>query len=191
MDLGADFGQSLDSETIKKGLKELCSDLHFDMGTNLNHWHPMQDTRQGVFHNGRHICSMDRGMCPEFKVWDVETRVVPVPLSEAGREDVRVQYAVVPVNTPGYEELHVAASKGQHENMQVREDGSLIRLRALRAQKARGRVIRVGWRHTFERLILGQVPGVTREALAAKFNVDMWKFPVGGPDETYAQVMEE
>jgi hypothetical protein len=191
MDLGADFGQSLDSETIKKGLRELCSDLHFDMGTNLNHWHPMQDTRQGVFHNGRHICSMDRGMCPEFKVWDVQTRVVPVPLNQADQEGVRVFYSVITLDTPGYEELHLAAQKGKYEDLQVRPDGTLIRLAAHKEQKARGRVIRVGWRHTFERLILGQVPGITREALAAKFNVDMWKFPVGGPDETFAQVMEE
>jgi len=187
----ADFGQSIDSETIKKGLRELCSDIHFDMGTNLGQWHPMQPDRQGVYHHGRHICSMDRGVCPEFKVWSVEESIVPASFSEVDNEEVSLQYVVIPHDTPGYEDAWSDARKGRRDDVQIRADGNMVKLTPVRVSKVRGRCIRVGWRHTFERLILANIPGVTREALAAKFNVDMLKFPVGGPLETYAQIMEE
>ena len=40
-------------------------------------------------------------------------------------------------------------------------------------RESRGRVIRVGWRETLEQIIRARVPGVTREAIAAKLNVPM------------------
>jgi hypothetical protein len=45
-------------------------------------------------------------------------------------------------------------------------------------REGRGRVIRVGWRHTFERLINANIPGVTRFTLAQKFKVPI-KFLTG------------
>ena len=66
---GNSLGQCLQEYTLKKGLVELNSGIHFDVGGNLNLVHPMMDIRQGVWHNGRHIATMDRGEIPEFKVW--------------------------------------------------------------------------------------------------------------------------
>jgi hypothetical protein len=188
-----DYGQSLDSETIKVGLCELNSGIHFDLGPKHNKWHPYEETRQGVYHNGRHICSMDRGVVPEFKVWKVVETVATVPLSEADKDDATVTYSVIPPSTPGYEDLWQDAQAGRmgHDGIAVLDDGRLVQLRCTRPVKQRGRVIRVGWRHTFERLLLAQIPNITRESLAAKFRVDMWKYPVGGPAETVAAVMED
>jgi len=64
-----DFGRMISSFDIEKGLKELNPGLHFDMGGKINLSHPRIDEWQGVFYNGRHICSMSREAVPEFDVW--------------------------------------------------------------------------------------------------------------------------
>jgi hypothetical protein len=69
--------------------------------------------------------------------------------------------------------------------------GRLYRLVCRAYRKVRGRVVQLGWRHTFERIINANVPGATREAIGAKFKVDMLKFPVGAPDELIAALVEE
>jgi len=58
-------------------------------------------------------------------------------------------------------------------------------------RKVRGRVIMLGWRHTFERLINANIPGITRDSLMVKFGVDLLKFPCGAPEEIRAELMEE
>lgn len=40
----------------------------------------------------------------------------------------------------------------------------------------KNRCLRVGWRHTVERLIQKRVPGITRKAVSEKFNVPMLYF---------------
>ena len=64
-------------------------------------------------------------------------------------------------------------------------------MKPVRYQKVRDRVFRLGWRYTFERLVMANVPGVTRESLGEKFGVDMHKYPVGAPDEVQAFMTEE
>ena len=67
------LGQAMREADIKKGLQELNSGIHFDMGGKLNLPHPKQNICQGIFHNGRHLCSMDReaggAAIPEFAMW--------------------------------------------------------------------------------------------------------------------------
>jgi hypothetical protein len=185
------WGKSLHEGTIKKGLRELNSEIHFDMGTALNQWHPMQSTRQGVFYKGHHICSMDREMVPEYKVWTVDENVVPCSLGEADQENVSVTYKVLDENTEGYDDLYALARMRKDDSLQIRRDGELVRLSAYRKTKTRGRCIRVGWRHTFEAMLQRDIPGVTRTSLATKFGVDMLRYPVGDAPDVVAALMEE
>ena len=64
-----DFGHMISDVDLMKGLKSLSPCVHFDMGGNLNLHHPRIDEWQGVFYNGLHICSMSRGLVPEYDVW--------------------------------------------------------------------------------------------------------------------------
>ena len=186
-----EFGNALNSVVIERGLQELQPGLHFDWATKEGKWHPYQSTRQGVFYQGKHICSMDRGIVPEFKIWSVKEQIVPASIAEADNEDVHVHYKVIPPQHPGYLDLWDAASKGRLEEYRVRTDGNLIQLSAFRIQKARHRIVRVGWRHTFERLLKEDIPGITRQSLAAKFSVDMYKIPVGPLNEIVAALRDE
>lgn len=187
-----DFGKQLNEVDIKRGLQELNADIHFDMGTNFNQWHPYQSTRQGVFYKGTHVCSMDRGLIPEYKVWDVQEAPVEASFSEADREDVHVAYRVIEREHPGYADLYLMAQRKTTDMLQIREeDGALMYVKCMKMGKTRGRCMRVGWRHVFENLVLRNIPGITRQSLGEKFHVDMYRYPVGTPDVVRAQLMEE
>jgi hypothetical protein len=83
------------------------------------------------------------------------------------------------------------ASAHADPSLNLTADGKLFRQQAFGYQKVRDRVIRVGWRHTFERLLQRNLPGITRDTLAREFGVDMLKFPVGIPDEVIADLVAE
>lgn len=192
----ANFGHTLDSAVIEKGLRELNPDIHFDMGTKLGQWHPYQSTRQGVFYHGQHICSMDRGLVPEYKQWSMRVRYAPCRLDEwdGNDESVKIKWAVVPPSTPGYIELAMDVLAGKLENYSIRDDGQIMRLEAHREQLVPDKIVWVGWRHTFEKILLHKIPGVTRDTIATKFGVDMLKYPMGAsgtPEEMLAALHEE
>jgi len=64
------FGQTMTEHAIKSGLQKLNQHIHFDLGAAINKNHPRIDEWQGVFINGQHLCSMDRGVSiPEYDVW--------------------------------------------------------------------------------------------------------------------------
>jgi len=65
------FGNMIHETVLKRGLKELCPDVHFDMAAALNIWHPRIDEWQGIYVNGRHVGSMDRGSIPEFTIYEL------------------------------------------------------------------------------------------------------------------------
>ena len=73
----------------------------------------------------------------------------------------------------------------------ISDNGAVLKLQALGYETASRRCLRVGWRHTFERILGFGVPGVTREKIAGRFGVDMNKFPMGTPDELVAALVEE
>lgn len=187
----ADFGQPLSYEAVTKGLKELCPDIHFDLSGCTGQWHPMIGSRAGVFYLGRHMCSIDRGMIPEYKVWSMREQPVQVPVSEAHSRELPIQWAEI---EPGSEFYDMGMDKARQKDDNWFYDearGKLIRYMAYDMQMARDRVMRVGWRHTFERLVAWGLPGITRESLGKKFRIDMLKFPAGAPEEVVAQLFEE
>jgi hypothetical protein len=186
-----DYGKSIPSLTIEEGLRDINSDLHFDLAARIGQGHPFHAERQGVWHLGDHICSMDRGSVPEFKIWSMAIKPVQVGFGEADAEDAAVKYKIISPFTPGYTDMYLAAARELDETLVVRNDGSLMKIHVTRPQQVKDRVIRVGWRHTFERLIMANIHNVTRQALAAKFNVDMFRWPTGSPIETMENIYAE
>ena len=102
-----------------------------------------------------------------------------------------IQYVVIERTDANYE---MGREKARHHDDQWTYDEAkdkLTRIMAWGFMKKRGRVVRVGWRHTFERLIAAGIPGITRESLAKKFAVDMLKFPMGSPEEVHDAIYAE
>jgi len=192
----ADYGQVLDYGTVTRRLRELNPDIHFDMGEALG-LYAMQNaspaaravrTRHaGVYYHGRHVASMDRGEIPEYKVWTVVEAAVEIPPVEAAQHEFAwTQWNEVFSDSPEYAagcEKALTFSDGYA--METGKDGSpmLKKYRGYMMSKSRGKVLKLGWRHTFERLLFEGIPGVTRQSVAEKFGVDMMKFPIGAPEE--------
>ncbi len=175
---------------VEAGLRDLNHEMHFDLGARFGLWHPYADTRQGVYYRELHICSMDRGVIPEFKVWETQKRIVPIPWAQADREDASIKYEVLPLDTPNYQDLLVLAESGADPEYMLR-DGKVLKCQCFGYEMASKRCVRVGWRHTFERILAAGVPGVTRPALSEKFSVDMNKMPQGTHEELVAALVEE
>ena len=71
------------------------------------------------------------------------------------------------------------------------EDNKLFAYIGTVPKTVRDRVIRVGWRHTLERIVLKNIPNVTRDTLGRKFNVNLWMYPKGSPEEMWDAVIAE
>jgi len=200
---GLDLGSALASTRMEAGLRELNSDINFDVAIrrpdDFGYALQMDSARrkaaeQGrlpVCHLDRYICSMDRGMVPEFKVWSVLEMQVEVEWWEADKETASIQYETIPINDPNYADLRSDAEHHQSNGLVIMADGRLAKMRCLVTRKSRGRVVQVGWRFTFHNLINANIPGVTVQTVNAEFGVDMGKVPVGSPEEIYAALVEE
>lgn len=196
------WGQKLDSVDVERKLSELQPDLKFDVAMKLGDWTYVLDTspdkrrkmeaeRVAIQYRDRYICAMDRGVIPEMKQWSVAERVVPVGMDEIDNDEVSIHWAVVPQETENYVDLWRLAQSGADPSLEIRADGKLVQYQCRAVRKVPSRVVRMGWRHTFERLLQAKIPGVTRKALAEKFGVDMNKYPTGPPDQVLAALTEE
>jgi len=188
---GPEYGRAIDEITLKNGLRKLAPGIHFDLGGATNQLHPYIEVRQGVFFEGKHICSMDRGFIPEFKLWSVRTQAVEVPWSDADKEDVAIAFERIFPGAEGYEDIAERARQGKDLHLAMHVDGSVIRQYPRAVRKVRGTCIRVGWRHTLCQLLAARIPGITRESLAKTFSIDMGALIVESPDEILAAVGEE
>ena len=188
---GPETGKTLDSSTIQQGLKELCPDLHFDLAAAIGQWHPSIEDRQGVYYCGKHLCSMDRGLVPEFKIWSVVKQPTRIEWWEADKDDASIQYRTLLPNDPMYEDGMRKARSGSDPQWLLLADGRVAECYAVGQRPVKGPIVRLGWRHTFERLLQHGVTGITRQSLSAKFGVDMLKYPMGPPEEVYAALVEE
>lgn len=176
------LGQSLDAASVEKGLRELQPLLTFDAvvrrpsdyGFALSTAGDLASQFVGVYYNGKHVCSMDRGSIPEFKLFEEEDGFEEIRMADIERYDnSMVAYVQILPSDPFY---HHALSKAQakDDNYKI-ENEKLYRYEAVRPTKRLGRCIRLGWRHTFQKLLAFKIPGVTKEALEAKFRVDLSK----------------
>jgi len=195
-------GVTLDSAIVCRSLQELNRDINFDVAQRLEEWDyamvspkalraKMDATRMPVLHLGRYICAMDRGPIPEFKQWSVVERVVEVPWSEADKEESSITYQTIPPTAENYRDLYIEAALGKRLDLQLLPDGKLVRTVCTAVRKTRGKIVRLGWRHTFNRLIAAEIHGVTRGSVSAKFGVDLMKYPLGAPEELFAELVEE
>jgi len=199
------LGKTLDRVDVETGLQALNPDIHFDLGGKHGITHPYQEFRQGVLYHGRHICSMDRGIhtrqpdgteailpiIPEFKQWDERTYKVDASWGDVDQENVSIDYKVVSPLIDGFKDLYEDARAGNLEDYSIRRDGTLIHMRPYRIVRHKGWVRYVGWRHTFERIILSNIPNAGRLEIMQKFEVDMFRFPQGSQTAVYEAIWQE
>jgi len=200
------LGRVLDSAVIQTGLKDLNRDFAFDVAVNRpadygnvvqfrdpQALEAMRLNRLPVMYGDRYIVGMDRGMVTEFKQWSVKEVVTEIDWADADKDGLMPSIQQLPVfpTEPDYFDLWDKALHGGDPGLAILPGGRLVRRKAMGYTKVRGRVIRLGWRHTLERIINAQIPGATRQAIADKFSVDMMKYPVGSPEELIATLVEE
>lgn len=186
-----DLGKPLHETTVKAGLIELNPGFHFDMLTAIGQWHPYQASRQGVWFEGKHICSMDRDVLPEYKLWNVEDGVEEVtPMHADSLDNVFCVYVQILPTDPTYQDALLKAEKND-DNFTLHDNGKVFKWTHLRFTKVKGDVVKLGWRHVFEKILQCNISGVTRQSLGEKFSVDMFKFPMGSPEEVDAALIAE
>jgi hypothetical protein len=182
------MGTALPEMDVKAGLLEMCPDLHFDMGVCLNIWHPYQSTRQNVFYKGNSVGAMDRGVLPELTVWSMKKDVVRIPVGEVKAGELALYETS---GVLGGCQKCLQTWQAQHRpygligcpngcgNMGYSHDTERFLWKDIPSQyaqvfrKVKDRVLLVGWRWTFSRLMRKGVPGVTKEKLEARFRVNL------------------
>lgn len=198
------LGHVIESSEIQRGLSELSPDLQFDLPLRrpsdyrfvfdpaaIEECERQRKGQCGIYHLGRYICAMDRGSVPEFKVWEKVRAWRPIEFSDRQLyEDTRCSYRTVGAGDRGY---HEALSKAERntEGYDLLPDRRVRIWSAQRLADGRGRVIKLGWRHTFEGLLAARIDGITRHRLGARFGVDMLKVPVGEIGDVVAALTEE
>ena len=197
------FGQMLRFEAVEKGLRELNSDISLDVPVRRSEdwtymFTPAKDAvesnrkgRAALYYGDRYVCAIDRGDIPEIKVYGVEDGFEPINMSEIhNHDDSKVSFMEITKESPLY---HVALTKAQNhdDNYTIADNGKVFLYQAFRWNKVRGPVQKLGWRHTFEKLLNSNIPGINRGSLSKKFNVDMLKYPVGAPEEVHDALFAE
>ena len=173
--------RAFDAGEIRRGLAELAPDISFDAVVNrpsdnfyvLEGGDHMEEERGGVYHLGRFICAMDRGIIGEDAVWEMADGFREIDMSDIERyDDTKVVYFEILPTDPNY---HFALLKAQekHDNYQQDGDGRLFRYQALRQAKVPSRILKIGWRSLFATLISRGIPGVTQQSIFQKFGVRM------------------
>lgn len=168
-----DFGRFIPEARLKATLTSLNPGFHFDVGGNLEYPHPQMEKRQGVWLNGRHICSMDRGNIPEYKIWMLEPGVEDISWTDIDKhDDAQIAYMEILPTDEQYPESWLsfeAKRDGYHMDMQ----GRLFHYRACVPSMTPSYIEYVGWRHTLHRVLQQQIPGVTREALCQALGLNV------------------
>lgn len=194
------LGQPLSSFGIEQGLRELCSDIHFDMPNKIGDAYFLLATpdreqinqqRYGVYYNGRYICALDRGVVPEYKIWDEVEGWREIGAGDVDRHEIvhTLFFQILP-SDPGYHEALYRAER-KDDRYSLDAAGKVFKWQHLVQTKVRGSIVSIGWRHTFENLIAANIPGVTRRSLAEKFGVDLSKDPEGPREDVLAALVEE
>ena len=190
VDVTQELGTALSYEGVVSGLRELNPEIHADHIGQHGGWNRRIETHAALYWNGRYITAIDREVIPEFKLWNVREGDVEIPMAEIDRwEDCRVSHKVVAPDDAEYE--HGLERVRRHDdNWKLGEDGKLRHYRAVRPMKVKGRVIKVGWRHIFELLLLHDIPGITRASLARKFRVSL-DYVLTDPQAIHEAIIEE
>jgi hypothetical protein len=187
------MGQTLQEVDVKKGLLEMNPEIHFDMGTCLNIWHPYQDSRQNIFYRGRSVVGMDRGTLPENPVWTVRKDAIEVPWSEVRYGEVCLrltmgvlfkclkclsifEYSARPTGVISCPTKCGNFGQNLDSTLWQWKDKPTGMVQVLRSVK--DRVILVGWRHTFSTLMVWGIPGVDKKKLEERFRINLDSKPI-------------
>jgi hypothetical protein len=169
-----DFGRYIPEARLKAALMSLNPGFHFDVGGNLELPHPMMDKRQGVWFNGRHICSMDRGNIPEYKIWMLEPGVEDVSWGDIDRyDDVQIAYMEIMAHDAEFESAWLAYEAKRDGYHLDTATGKLFHYRACRPSMTPSFIEYVGWRHTLHRILNKRIPNVTKETLCKALGIDV------------------
>lgn len=183
VETSVDYGKSLDSADIEKGLREMNPDISFDMPNRLSHasfvmqgvpdFETLNQNRKGVYYNGYYICPMDRGMVTEVPVTEMELGHKEIPAIDVDKYDeVLTSFLEVLPTDPDYNNALVKAQL-KDDNYVQDPDGKVFRYRYVVLAMMPGRTIRVGWKSTFRALVAAKIPGVTKQAIERRFGVDL------------------
>jgi hypothetical protein len=169
----SDFGRFIPEAKLKAALLSLNPGFHFDVGGNLDMPHPQMEKRQGVWFNGNHICSMDRGNIPEYKIWMLEPGVEDVSWTDIDRyDDVQIAYMEILPTDPQYQEAWLAF-EAKRDGYHLDMNGKLFHYRACRPAMTPSYIEFVGWRHTLYRILNKKIPGVTKENLCKALGLNV------------------
>lgn len=167
-----DFGRFIPEARLKKVLKDLHPGFHFDVGGNLDLPHPQMGHRQGVWFNGQHICSMDRGNIPEAKVWICTPGLVDIPWVDIDKyEDAQICYVEIKPTDAEFEDAWKMFESKQ-DGYHVDHNGKLFHYRALVKDYAPNWIEMVGWQHTVYRVLRRNIPGVTKAKIAMGLGIN-------------------
>ena len=178
-----DFGTPLSNETIKKGLVELNPEINFDPISRLPEiWRPImhndgkpiaESETEGVYWGVRYVAPLDRGMVPEGEIYEDEEGIEEIPMQDFERYDgASVLFWEILPTEAGYHEALLMAQQKQ-DNFRIDDRGKVFKQVCIRHAVVRGRMIRYGWRNTFNAILAYMIPGVTREAIEKKFGIDL------------------
>lgn len=190
-----DYGKTLYYTAVVEGLRQLNPGIHADMAGSLGLWHPRIGTHAGLYFEGHHISAIDRDAIPEYKIWSLVERDIEIPAEDVYKTPgARTIFREVLPGDPQYEIGLEMAKKydGGYALEQDRfGDPQLRHYRGFVKGKVKGKVIKVGWRHTFEAVIHRNIAHLTRDAIGKKFGVDMHRFLVGlPPEQIHAALVE-
>jgi hypothetical protein len=182
------MGTTMQEGSVKAGLLALNSDLHFDMGVCLGLWHPFMDSRQNVFYRGNSVGAMDRGTLPEVPVWSTRKELVEVPWYDVRPGELALHTTTgvrgqclkcnctwdLPQRPIGWSGCFAACGNvGYASDLKLFHYENVFTGKAQVFRSVRDRVLLVGWRHTFDKLIRATIPYITKAALEQKFGVNL------------------
>ena len=184
------MGHTMQEHRVKSGLQKLNPEIHFDMGACLNIWHPFMSSRQNVFYRGRSVGAMDRETLPEAPIWTVskEPEMVEVHWTEVKPGEIAL-YGSAGVTCKcnkcsfswdlnyrpdgNFFCAALCGNIGQSTDHTLFTWSNKMSETAHVLRQVKDRVILVGWRHTFNRLLMANIPGVTKKALEEEFGVNL------------------
>jgi hypothetical protein len=182
------MGQTMQEHRVKAGLRRLNPELHFDMGACLNLWHPFMDSRQNVFYRGDSVGAMDRRTLPEIPIWTMKRDMVEVHWTEVKPGEIAL-YGSAGVSAKCLKCFHswdlgfrpkgtifcpsLCGNIASSTDTTHFEWANKMKETAHVFRKVQDRVILVGWRHTFYRLMRAGIPGITKAALELEFGVNL------------------
>lgn len=182
------MGETMQEGRAKAGLRRLNPEIHFDMGACLNLWHPFMSSRQNVFYRGDSVGAMDRGTLPEVPIWTMKRDMVEIPWDEVRPGEIAL-YGSSGVSAECLRCHHrwdlgfrpngtmfcqaPCGNVGQATDITSFSWSNRMSGMAHVFRQVKDRVILVGWRHTFYRMMRAGIPGISKRSLESEFGVNL------------------